>query len=79
MPGILFDLWLAPSGGGTPRRIAQLFDMQPEISWSPDGRYIAVMGALQLQIVEVATGAKSTVPRPNSSGQLSWGKGNSGS
>ena len=79
MPGALFDLWVAPSGGGAPRRVVQLFDMQPEISWSPDGRYIAVMGALQLQIVDVSTGAKSTIPRPNSSGQLSWGKGRSGS
>jgi Tol biopolymer transport system component len=74
MPGALFDLWMAPSGGGPVRRVAQLFDMQPEITWSPDGRYIAVMGALQLQIVDVATGAKTSMARPNSSNQISWGR-----
>jgi hypothetical protein len=50
-----------------------LFDMQPEISWSPDGRSIAVMGVLQLQIVDVASGQRTSITRPNSSGQLSWG------
>jgi Tol biopolymer transport system component len=74
MPGALFDLWLAPSSGGPVRRVTQLFEMQPEITWSPDGRYIAVMGALQLQIVDVATGARTSMARPNSSNQMSWGR-----
>ncbi len=73
MPGVFFDLWVAPTNGGTPRRVTELFDLQPEITWSPDGRFIASMGALQLQIVDVATGAKTSIPRPNGSGQLSWG------
>jgi len=70
--GAFYDLWLVGPDGGGLRRVTQIFDMQPEIAWSPSGRYIAVMGALQLQIVEVSSGARWSIPRPRASGPLSW-------
>jgi Tol biopolymer transport system component len=70
-----FDLWVVRPDGGGLRRVAQLLDLQPEFTWSPDGRYIAAMGTLQLQIVDVESGESWSVPRPSGKGKLSWGAG----
>ncbi len=68
-----FDLWVVHPDGSGLRRVAQLLDIQPEIAWSPDGRYVAAMGTLQLQIVDVTTGDTWAPPRPPGKGKMSWG------
>jgi hypothetical protein len=68
-----FDLWVVRSDGSGLRKVAQLLDLQPEITWSPDSRYIAAMGTLQLQIVDIATGESFAPPRPPGKGKMSWG------
>jgi Tol biopolymer transport system component len=77
MFGVLSDLWVVQPDGGGLRRVAQLFDSQPEIAWSPTGRHIAALGSFQLQIVDVVTGSSRTLPRPAGtslfSSALSWG------
>jgi Tol biopolymer transport system component len=73
-----FDLWVVRPDGGGLRRVAQLLDLQPEFTWSPDGRHIAAMGTLQLQIVDVESGESWSVPRPSGKGKLSWSAGPSG-
>jgi Tol biopolymer transport system component len=70
-----FDLWVVRPDGGGLRRVAQLLDLQPEFAWSPDGRSIAAMGTLQLQVIDVETGESRGVPRPSGKGKLSWGAG----
>jgi hypothetical protein len=77
MFGVLSDLWVVQPDGSGLRRVAQLFDSQPEIAWSPTGRHIAALGSFQLQVVDVVTGASRTLPRPAGNGlfssALSWG------
>jgi Tol biopolymer transport system component len=75
--GVLFDLWVVQPNGDGLRRVAQLFDAEPEIAWSPSGRHIAALGGFQFQIVDVATGVTRALPRPQNNspfgGPLSWG------
>ncbi len=68
-----FDLWVVQPDGSGLRKVNQLLDIQPEIAWSPDGRYVAAMGTLQLQIVDIATGESWAPPRPPGKGKMSWG------
>ena len=75
--GALFDLWTIQPTGENPRRVTALFDQQPEIAWSPSGRFIVARGSLQLQIIDVATGVTRALPRPPGSsgfgGPIAWG------
>ena len=71
--GALYDLWVTQSDGSGLRRLAQLFDPEPFIAWSPTGRHIAVLGTLGLQIVDVETGAVQQLPRPRGDGPITWG------
>jgi tricorn protease-like protein len=69
----LFDLWSALPDGSGMHRIAQLFDLQPDIAWSPDGRHIASFGTIDLQVVDVETGAVQSLPRLKGDGPIAWG------
>jgi Tol biopolymer transport system component len=73
LPGVFFDLWAVGADGSGLTRIAQLFDNNPFIAWSPSGRHVAAWGLFDVQIVDVTTGGVRSLGRTIGSGPISWG------
>jgi hypothetical protein len=69
-----FDLWSVDPDGSDLRRVARLQNWQPYISWSPDGRHVAVWGGQGLQIVEVSSGSIQAPTAEAVAGSISWGR-----
>jgi TolB protein len=69
-----FDLWLVRPDGSDLHRLTQLLDLNPQITWSPDGTQIASMGWVTLQIVDVASYQSDLINRPPGFAPLTWGE-----
>lgn len=71
--GVAYDLWSVRPDGSNLRRVAEVFNVQPYLAWSPDGRHVAVWGGAGLQIVDVATSEWRILVAPAGGGPFSWG------
>ena len=58
--------------GGTPKRVADLKEDLPALTWSGDGKHLYVLGASALYDVNVASGAVTKLGPGSFHGQLVW-------
>ena len=69
------DVWLVDAAGGTPRRIADLKEDSPGLTWDGSGEHVYVLGGLGLYDVNVTNGAIVRVGDGAFHGQIAWAPG----
>ncbi len=70
--GMPADAYLVPSTGGDARLAALLSYDDLALTWSPDGAWLAVSGAIGLKLVRLADGAIQPVTENGSYGAIDW-------
>jgi Tol biopolymer transport system component len=70
--GMPADAYTVPTSGGDPRLAALLSYDDLALTWSPDGAWLAVSGALGLKLVRLADGAIQPVTENGSFGAIDW-------
>ena len=70
--GLPEDIWTMPAAGGTPKRVADLKEDLPAVTWSGDGKHLYVLGANALYDVNLASGAIDRIGPGSFHGQLVW-------
>jgi hypothetical protein len=61
-----------PATGGTPRRVADIKEDLPALTWSGDGKHIYVIGVNALYDVDLTSGAVDKIGPGSFHGQLIW-------
>ncbi len=69
------DIWLVDAAGGTPRRIADLKEDSPGLTWDGSGEHVYVLGGLGLYDVNVTNGAIVRIGEGAFHGQIAWAPG----
>lgn len=75
--GLPGDIWLVARDGGEVQRLTALYEDQPVPAWSPDGRWIAVLGGSGLYVVRADGGDLVRRSKVGGSGSLVWAPGGS--
>ncbi len=72
LDGLPQDIWTVDAQGGTPRRVADLKEDLPALTWSGDGEHIYVLGVAGLYDVDLTSGATTRIGEGFFHGQLDW-------
>jgi Tol biopolymer transport system component len=72
LDGLPEDIWTMPASGGTPRRVADIKEDLPALTWNGDGTHIYVIGSLALYDVNLTNGAVDKIGPGSFHGQLVW-------
>ncbi len=67
-----FDLWLVNLSNQTVRRLTELGEDMPHASWSPDGKWIAFVGAQGVYVMDAQGRNLQMVNRAGGHGQIDW-------
>jgi Tol biopolymer transport system component len=70
--GLPEDIWIVPAAGGAARRVADVKEDLPALTWSGDDRHIFVLGASALYDVALGSGAVDPIGPGSFHGQLTW-------
>jgi hypothetical protein len=71
--GLPWDLWSVALDGSDLQRLTQWYEDDPSLAWSPDGRWLAVLGGSGLRVLAVASGDSSWLRREPAFGAIDWG------
>lgn len=72
LDGLPEDIWTMPASGGAPRRVADIKEDLPALTWSGDGKHIYVIGVNALYDVDLTSGAVDKIGPGSFHGQLVW-------
>ncbi|HZP56879.1 MAG TPA: hypothetical protein VFC53_04910 [Dehalococcoidia bacterium] len=70
--GLPEDIWTIPAEGGAARRVADLKEDLPTLTWGADSRHIYVLGANALSDVDLSTGAVTRLGEGSFHGGITW-------
>lgn len=70
--GLPQDIWTIDAAGGPPRRVADLKEDLPALTWSGDGEHLYVLGVAGLYDVDLTSGATTRIGEGFFHGQLDW-------
>jgi len=70
--GLPEDIWTVGAAGGTARRIADLKEDLPAVTWGRDGTHIYALGAGGLSDINVSNGAVQRIGAGAFHGQIAW-------
>jgi hypothetical protein len=66
------DIWTIAADGGSPRRIADLKEDLPSLTWNGDGTHIYVIGVAGLYDVNLENGITERIGEGTFHGQIAW-------
>ena len=72
LDGLPEDIWTVDAAGGTARRVADLKEDLPALTWSGDGKHIYVVGSAGLYDVNLQNGASTRLGDGSFHGQIVW-------
>jgi Tol biopolymer transport system component len=72
LDGLPEDIWTISVSGGQAKRIADLKEDLPALTWGGDGNHVYVIGAAGLYDVNVATGAQSRIGEGSFHALIAW-------
>jgi len=72
--GLPWDVWLVGVDGSNLRRLTRMNEDDPSLAWSPDGRWLALLGGSGLTLVDVASGRTERLLRDPAFGAIDWGR-----
>ncbi len=72
LDGLPEDIWTMPATGGTPRRVADIKEDLPMLTWNGDGTHIYVIGANAIYDVNLASGAVDQIGPGSFHGEIVW-------
>lgn len=70
--GLPEDVWTVPTSGGLARRVADLKEDLPAVTWGADGSHLYVLGAMGLSDVSLTSGAVSRIADGSFHGEIAW-------
>jgi Tol biopolymer transport system component len=70
--GLPEDVWTVPAAGGEARRVADLKEDLPAVTWGGDGKHLYVLGSNGLSDVTLASGAVTRIADGSFHGQIDW-------
>jgi Tol biopolymer transport system component len=70
--GVPQDIWTVDLAGGDPRRVAELFEDSPSLSWNGDGTLIYTQGTKGLHEIDLANGAVERIGEGVFHGQVAF-------
>jgi len=72
LDGLPEDVWIIDAAGGQARRVADLKEDLPAVTWNGDGTHLYVLGAMALYDVNLVNGAVDNLGEGAFHGQLTW-------
>jgi Tol biopolymer transport system component len=72
--GLPWDIWLVGTDGSILRRLTRMMEDDPSLAWSPDGRWLALLGGSGLTLVDVSSGRTERLLRDPAFGAIDWGR-----
>ncbi len=70
--GLPEDVWTVPAAGGRARRVADLKEDLPALTWGRDNTHLYVLGMNALSDVDLASGAVTRIAAGSFHGELAW-------
>ena len=71
--GLPEDIWTVSASGGTARRVADLKEDLPAVTWGSDGMHLYALGSTGLSDINVSNGAIQRIGEGAFHGQIAWG------
>lgn len=70
--GLPEDVWTVPASGGLARRVADIKEDLPALTWGADGSHLYVLGAMGLSDVNLKSGAVTRMADGSFHGEIAW-------
>jgi Tol biopolymer transport system component len=70
--GLPEDVWTVASSGGLARRVADIKEDLPALTWGADGSHLYVLGAMGLSDVSLKSGAVKRIADGSFHGEIAW-------
>ena len=70
--GLPMDVFVMPAEGGQPRRLTELGEDNPSVTWSPDGKRIAILAGGGIYVMNGDGSGFSSVDSKGGHGSVDW-------
>lgn len=70
--GLPEDVWTVPASGGRARRVADIKEDLPALTWGADGSHLYVLGTMGLSDVNLKSGAVTRIADGSFHGEIAW-------